>query len=185
MNNRKNILLDFIVVGLLFLSLIVLLFPWQIILINVAYNNYLRLSLEFILILLLIYCFIRVKYSKKILKWAIRISIIPYFIYITSLVFHQIVFKPANKTTYSIFYTNTLDKREIIKICHYHGFLQNWNEIKHEIEYPKWGFRLESKFDLNNLEGEWYVHADNPYHQTEGLMVFKNGKEIKQNTNKK
>ncbi|MEZ4805156.1 MAG: hypothetical protein R2852_06660 [Bacteroidia bacterium] len=164
---------DWVVSLIALIGCLALFYPWQIVFIETSYNKIYRIFVELILILVLTYLYFRVAHYQK--KWFIRIPVILLFIICIPFLASQIIFKSPSQNTYAVLYTKPQDSAETIKIIHYHGYLNDWNKSKHLVEYRDLGICIEKDFEIEDLNGEWYVHPDNPYHPVEGIARFKHG----------
>lgn len=161
------------------LSIIAFFYPWQI----VPFDGALQAVYDFVLhicwIIPLLFGMDRLVIKHKGLKrFVLGIGFLIVFVGLFKATQYFTIGYPM-KSTYSVFYSKSDDPNEQVKSIHNHlNAFSSWNEYKHIVKVPKWGFQLEKDFDQDDLSGTWFVHPDNPFCDLEGEVVFINGKSI-------
>lgn len=173
MMNLKN----WIAILVFILCLIILLFPWQIILINQTFDKLYNLTLHIGYVLPMIYGIIRIMRVSKAWKWVFLIPAISITISALLLIPLKFIFFYSSGNLSDTIYSNPKNRKETISIINYSVTLDAWQETKHIINFSNRGFRLEKDFKQSDLEGMWYIHSGNMYSK-ERVAFFINGKEL-------
>jgi hypothetical protein len=173
MLNWKTILC----ISLMLLCLIVLVIPWQLVPLSRDLQYIYKNSILVGVFAPLLYLLIRAWRLRPELRWILLIPGTLLMLAGMGFLFLNLSFYTPAQNRYMLLYTREGKSSETIEIIHNHIFTTNWNESKHIIDFPGYGFRLSRSFKRKNLNGRWVVNKDNPYHP-EGVFSFKNGEII-------
>lgn len=152
----------------------ILVSPWQLHFTNrmfmAAFNNLLALGIV-IPASFAVWRFLAPKIRSKLLS---KVFVLVSFIALGVLVIANLFWPHVKTGTYIELYTNPNNEHETIEVIWNHRIM-NWNELKHIVRFPATGMSLTKDFEPSDLNGEWIVMEDNPYHEQKGLMTFEHG----------